>query len=126
MEISINSIKKRGILEEERIVMEVVEDFTDIGNYALFQTGYRDEQPTTGVNHTYWFPHKYVTAGDLVILYSRSGVQTEKKMKSGNTAYFYFWGKDEPMWDDLGNLCSIAFRTRVGGVPIFFLVLQNG
>ena len=110
MEININSIKKRGNIENERVVMEVTEDFTDIGKYALFQTGYRDEQPTTGVNHAYWFPNKIVTAGDLVILYSRSGVQTEKKMKSGNnTAYFYYWGKEEPMWDDLDTCAVLLF-----------------
>lgn len=89
--------------------MEVIDDFTNIGHYALFQTGYRDEQPSIWINHTYWFPDKHVVAGDLIILYSRSGMQTETKMKSGNTAHFFYWGKDESVWDDPDTCAVLLF-----------------
>ncbi len=97
MKIIIQSISDKGIKRKERLVLKVKSD-TDIGDYIIIQAGYSDEQVTTGTYNTFWFPYKAVSAGDLVVLYSKSGRENEKELKSGRKAHFFYWGLDSSIW----------------------------
>lgn len=75
-----------------------VEMDEDIGFFAVFRTLVQDDHITNSVTDVYWFPNKQVRAGDLVILYSKSGTNTERVLKNGNTAHFFYWSKGVTLW----------------------------
>ena len=97
MKVKITSIADPGVLAKERIVMKVLSD-TDIGVYAIFEANYRDGNITTGVKDVFWFPDKSVSAGDLVVLYTKQGNQNEKLLEGGNKSHFFYWGLGNPKW----------------------------
>lgn len=98
MKIEIRYVSDKGALGKERLVLHVVAD-TDIGDYLVLQTGFNDGCVTIATFETYWFPYKAVSAGDLVVLYTRSGTKTQKDLKGGRTAHFFYWGLTFPIWD---------------------------
>lgn len=98
MKVEIQSIADKGIREKERIILKAVSD-TDIGDYLLIQAGFSDGQVTVGTYQTYWFPYKAVSAGDLIVVYTKSGNQSEKELRPGRKAHFFYWGIGGPIWD---------------------------
>jgi hypothetical protein len=101
MRLEIVSIKDRGELERERIVIKVnAED--DVGKYALFCVKQNDKGLTNKIFGAYWFPDNPVEPGDLIVLYSKSGKRSNKKTKGGVT-YFYYWWQKSPQWVDQNN-----------------------
>lgn len=98
MKIEIQSIADKGTRENERIVLKVVAD-TDIGDYLLIQAGFANDQVTIGTYQTYWFPYKAVSAGDLIVLYTKDGKQSEKDLRQGKKAHFFYWRIQEPIWN---------------------------
>ncbi|MDR7136157.1 hypothetical protein J2X06_003375 [Lysobacter niastensis] len=97
MKVTISSVADKEDLEKERILLKVQAD-TDIGEYLLLQTGFKDEDVTIGVRHAFWFPYKPVAAGDLVVVYTKRGTQTESTLKSGKKAHFFYWDIGSPIW----------------------------
>jgi hypothetical protein len=98
MNIKFSSIADRGVPKKERLVLKVVAK-TDVGEYAVFRTGISGSEVTTDVMNTFWFPDKPVAAGDLVVLYSKSGTQNEKELERGGRAHFFYWGVGGTLWD---------------------------
>lgn len=98
MKIEIQSIADKGNHEKERLVLKVIAD-ADIGDYLVVQTGYNDGGVTIGTHHTYWFPYMLVSAGDLVVLYTKSGKNSEKELRQGRKAHFFYWGIDAAIWN---------------------------
>jgi hypothetical protein len=98
MKIKIQSIADRGNLQKERIVM-VVQELTDIGRFAMLDAGYSDGGVNTYTRDVFWFPDKRVSAGDYVVLYTKSGKENEKFLKSGKKSHFFYWGRDGSKWD---------------------------
>lgn len=103
MNIDISKIIGKDALETERIVLNVLLD-TDIGRYAIFKTGIniRDNKKIINnrVHKTYWFPDKNVKTGDTVVLYTKSGLSSERKNTDGTTTHFFYWGMKELTWND--------------------------
>jgi hypothetical protein len=98
VKVKIQSIADRGVPDKERIVMNVLSD-TDIGGYAIFEASFRDGTVTTGVYDVFWFPDKQVNVGDYVVLYTKSGTQSEKTLKNGKKSHFFYWGSAGTKWD---------------------------
>ena len=98
MNLKLKSIADKGNQQKERLVIRVIND-TDVGEFIVMRTGYVDQSINIGVTHTYWFPDKSVKAGDLVVLYSRSGELKEKPLERGGTVHFFYWGANESLWD---------------------------
>jgi len=100
MNIKLKSIADKGELERERIVISILRD-TDIGDYTLMQTGYKEatNRVTTTVYDTFWFPNKEVKMGDLVIVYTKKGKNKEKELTDGCKAHFFYWKRLEPLWN---------------------------
>lgn len=98
MKLQIRSVKDKGVFEKERLIMKVLSD-TDIGDYILLQTDFYDGEVTIGVHNVYWFPYKKVLAGDLVVLYTKSGSDIEHTSKRGAKAHFFYWGLSKPIWN---------------------------
>ncbi len=97
MKIDFQSIADKGNYDKERLVLKVLAD-TDIGDYLVIQTGYSDGGVTIGTYETFWFPYKSVSAGDLIVLYTKSGNDNAKELKRGRSAHFFYWGLTKSMW----------------------------
>lgn len=98
MKIEIQSVADKGNNQKERLVLKV-RSGSDIGEYLLIQTGYNDGGVTIGTFYTYWFPYKSVSPGDLVVLYTKSGKDSEKDLSGGRKAHFFYWGIDNAIWN---------------------------
>ena len=62
MKISIGFVRNRGKIENELLALLVTED-TDLGEYVLLCTGYKNGAATTGVRHALWFADAEVKKG---------------------------------------------------------------
>ena len=68
----------------------------------LIRTVYEDDQVTTEVKNTFWFPDEQVNAGDNVVVYSKRGTTRKKLLGDGRTAHFFYWGQESSLWEDEG------------------------
>lgn len=101
MNLEITSFAGAGDLLRERIVLKARRDL-DVGDYAVLRSavGSGEGTPTSGRKIAYWFPNEDVRANDLVVLYTKKGSRGSKPIEGGHTAYFFYWGRDEALWDD--------------------------
>ncbi len=99
MNLQISTIRGKGSLNDERIVLKVLDD-GDMGHFALLQTGVRDSTVNIKVFHAYWFPWHKVFAGDLVVLYTKAGSSRQKSIDEGETAHFFYWDLSQAIWGE--------------------------
>jgi len=100
-------------MQRERIILKAREA-TDLGSYAVFAARPSEESVASGdVPYVFWFPDRELKAGDLVVLYTKSGSPSEKKNEGGATTYFYYWGLDKPIWADS------AYRAVLVNTPLW-------
>ena len=66
----------------------------------LIRTRMFDDKLSTDVINSFWFPYQSVKANDIVVIYSKSGADIQKKIKDDRTAHFFYWGQSAPLWDD--------------------------
>ncbi len=99
MNIKIIKINDAGNLPNERIVLKSLTDI-DVGRFGIFRTGIGTSGITNKVHNAYWFPDQLTRAGDLVVLYTKSGVSSSVKNKDGSTTFFYYWGLSSTIWND--------------------------
>lgn len=97
MKIDIQSVADKGNLAKERLVLKVKAD-TDTGDYLVIQTGFHDGEVTIDTHYTFWFPYKSVSAGDLVVLYTKSGKENVRTLKGNRKAHFFYWGLSAALW----------------------------
>lgn len=109
MKIKIQSIKDRGDLENERVVLKVIAD-GDIGRYLLAVGRYSDENSvSTEFVQVFWFPDKSVKEGDFVVLFTKDGKRTEYGNKSESTTHAFYLGRSAPIWSDSAS-AAILFE----------------
>jgi len=98
MNLLIKKIVDPGNLVNERIILEVQND-DNIGFYGIFKTIETGEETVSNkIRATYWFLDKDIKKGDLVVLYSKIGINTERKETDGSTIHFFYWGLDIAQW----------------------------
>lgn len=97
MKIDIQSVADKGNFDKERLILKVTAD-TDTGDYLVIQTGFHNGEVTTGAYNTFWFPYKSVFAGDLVVLYTKTGKDNVKELKGARKAHFFYWGLSSALW----------------------------
>jgi len=103
MNIAINKTVDRGDLEKERIIFTVKED-DFLGAYLVLKSKITGEKMVSSkIEKTYWFPDKDVKKGDIVVLYSKMGINTEKKNADGTTTYFFYWRSSNVLWNESEN-----------------------
>ena len=98
MKIEFQSIVDKGSYQKERLVLKVMAD-TDIGDYLIIQTGFNNGEVTIKTYHCYWFPYKSVSAGDLVVLYTKPGKTNETDLGNGRKVHFFYWGIESVIWN---------------------------
>jgi hypothetical protein len=101
MNLEIRSFADVGDLSKERVILKALTDL-DVGEYALFRSGIgsNDRLPTSGRKTAYWFPDQGLKANDLAVIYTKKGSRRTKSLEGGRTAYFFYWGKEQTLWDD--------------------------
>lgn len=100
MNIEISKIMDPGIPESERVLLKVLLD-DELGFYGAFKTKKTSEETISSkISATFWFPDRHVKKGDLVVLYSKAGVNTERKNNDGTTSYFFYWGTNGSIWNE--------------------------
>lgn len=104
--LKLKSIEGIGILDKERLVMQVEAKTNDtnelnLGRYAIFACKFGDNGlPYSGKFLAgYWFNTKALAPGDYIILYTKYGLRAEKKLTNGNTSHFFYWGLGETLWE---------------------------
>ena len=107
MTMRITSIKDRGDIDKERIVMSVEKE-VDVGSFLMLQTGVRNDSPTTGVRKTFWFSDQTASKGDLVVLYSKKGAKKQKQNPSGITTHFFYWGESASLWSGIDRAAVLV------------------
>lgn len=98
MKLEILSFADAGHFAKERIVFKALSD-ADLGDYVVFCSHVSTkENPTSGRKLAYWFPDGEVKAGDLIVLYTKTGATSAKPQTGGHTAHFFYWGNDTAIW----------------------------
>jgi hypothetical protein len=114
MRIELQSIRDKGVLQRERLILKVV-GTTDIGKYVLLQTGYYEDSVTTTVHKAFWFPDKRVHSGDLIVVYTKPGRESDKALENGTTSHFFYWGLNKPIWEEEGTACVLLYAPQWDG-----------
>lgn len=91
MNVLIKKIVDIGVYEKERIILNALTD-GDIGRHAIFLAKKNQTGITNAIENVYWFPDKKIQAGDLVVLYTNEGFQSETHNNNGTTTHFFHWG----------------------------------
>lgn len=105
--VKIKYISDGGIAGKERLILAVTAA-DDMGQYLIFST--KETAPghiSSTPKNVYWFPDKPVRAGDLVVLYTRSGEQSQVSNKNGTTTHFFYWGLGGTIWNNPNDSAAI-------------------
>ena len=106
MNVEIRYIADAGVASKERLVLRVLRA-DDIGSYVVFDTTFTSQGDVSNkVRHSFWFPDKNVRKGDLVVLYTKSGLASENKNQDGSTTHFFHWCLDKTVWNTDGD-CAV-------------------
>lgn len=108
MNLKIESIVDAG-QADERVVFRAVED-CDIGAYFTFISNYTNVQSkivSTVVRAPYWFPDQKVRKGDYVVVYSKSGVNSNKDNSDSTKSYFYYRGLPSAVCGNIIDPCGV-------------------
>ena len=87
MKVQIQFVADKGDRNRERLVLRVLRN-ADIGDFILIRARFEGNQVTTEVVNTFWFPYEAVKAGDVVVVYSKSGNDKQKTIEDNRTALF--------------------------------------
>ena len=60
----------------------------------MLASNLEDARFSSKLGSIYWFPDQQVKPGDLVVLYTKAGINKAIKNKNSTTTYFYYWGLD--------------------------------
>lgn len=100
MKVSIREIADSRNHDQERLILDVVQD-TDIGEYLVLDSTYTENNKVSNrARHPYWFLDQKVKKGDVVVLYTKRGRSSNQSNSNGSTSYFYYWGLDSSVWNN--------------------------
>jgi hypothetical protein len=109
MKLKIEKIVDRGSRNDERLWLKVLQD-SDLSYYIVFDTTYTSQNAISNIlRHSYWFPSIKVKSGDNVVLYTQKGKYLATKNNDGTTTHFFYWGSDNPIWNNQGD-CAVLFE----------------
>ncbi|MGC4038409.1 MAG: hypothetical protein QM764_20765 [Chitinophagaceae bacterium] len=105
MKLKIRTITDHGH-DSERIAIDVEQD-TNLNEYILLDTTYKNGQLSNKDRHPYLFPDQKVKKGDVVVLLTKKGINTTESKANGSVIYFFYWGLDSNVWNNDGDSASL-------------------
>ena len=104
MDIQFYIVKDPGIAEKERVILKVTKD-TDLGGYLIATSKENEDNKTISstLSNVLWLSDQKLKAGDLVVIYTKSGKVGKVSNKDGSTSYFYYWGLTSPIGNNRRN-----------------------
>ncbi|WP_395490724.1 hypothetical protein ACG1VR_08770 [Cedecea davisae] len=103
MKLKIRTIHAHGKASEEYVVLDVLEN-CNLNRYIVADTTYtKDGYISNKVRHTHWFTASEAKKDDIVILYTREGLNNETKQSNGSTIFHCYWELRSAVWNDDGD-----------------------
>jgi hypothetical protein len=110
MNLNFSSFADAGDLQKERLVLKA-KAAIPLGDYLVMASkASATGTAVAGRHRAYWFPDGDVEADDLVVVYTKSGVDSKKKLASGATAHFFYWGLETPLWGKMSGNGVVILR----------------
>jgi len=106
MKLELRYIVSQADLANERLTLRALIDL-DLGGYLVAQTGSVDESPIATLNYSVWFPFKFVQKGDLVVIHTKTGSNSERVLDKGNEAHFFYLDLWQPIWNDANKAALV-------------------
>lgn len=100
MNLEIQSIKYRSDIDEERILLNVLEN-CNVGDYLIVLTKKIGDSISIKMEKGFWFPNKEVKKSDLVVLYTKKGRMSEKDLSNGRKSHFFYWDQTQPLFEPI-------------------------
>ncbi|OLU22492.1 hypothetical protein BVH03_25040 [Pseudomonas sp. PA15(2017)] len=97
MRIKVRSVQDAGNLEKERVVIYALED-GQIGSQILASTQRHGAGVSNEIYNAYWIPDREIKKDDVVVVYTKSGKNTDRKNKDETRSYFFYMGLDKPTY----------------------------
>lgn len=109
MDLEIRRIVNVGEYNRERIIISV-KNSVDIGSFILACTKRKEKSISSKIRNPFWFPDKVMNEGDLVVVYSKKGVNRVQENDDGSKTYFLYWNLSTPLWnqDEIPVLLEVA------------------
>lgn len=123
MNLELRSIVSPGDLPNERLTLRALSDL-DLGDFLVAQTGLVDGSPTTTLHHSVWFPFKLVQKGDLVVIYTKKGNNSERVLDKGNKAHFFYLDLGNPIWNKPDRAALVLHAPNWASRPVGDLVTK--
>lgn len=109
MNLVTDYISDAGSADKERLVIKVTRP-DDVGNYAVFHSKFTTAgKVSSKVQHVFWFPDRLIKAGDLVVLYTKVGTNSQKQNTDETTSHFFYWGLPAPIWSEADS-CAVLLQ----------------
>jgi len=120
LDLSIAEIKSPGDLESERLVIFANKD-TRSGDYVVFSAKADEKGVYGGIGTAFWLANVNLTAGDNLVIYTKTGVLKTKDIDVTRKSHFLYLGQNAPLWKD-GTRAAVLFyvgrdwtKARPGG-----------
>jgi hypothetical protein len=108
MNLKLTKFEDSGNLEKERLVILAVGD-VQVGFFCIYKTIKSGETTVSSrITSTYWFPDRDVKKGDLVVVYTKNGINTATKNSDGTTTHFFYWGMQQAQWPGQNDAAVLA------------------
>jgi hypothetical protein len=109
MRLQVIRIADRGVPNQERLHLSVIQDAT-LASYVVLLSRYPTPTGVTSGNlPAFWFPTTLVRAGDQIVLFSGSGNASTVKNANGSTTYFFHWGLKSTVWNQSAD-CAVVIE----------------
>lgn len=109
MKVKIKKVEK-DTLDSELILLEVMEN-CNMNHFLILDATFGSDGKMSNLHrHVYLFDSLPVKKGDYVRLYTRKITPKDKpsfENKRGTTTYQFFWGLDEQIWNEDGDVAYL-------------------
>ncbi len=100
MNIKILKLVDSGVPNMEALHLRVISD-DNIGRYIVIDTVQAEPGKVSSlVKNAYWFPDTVVRSGDLIILYTKPGSNSQVKNPDNTTTWYFYWGHKKTLWNN--------------------------
>ncbi len=111
MKLEIVTIADRGVANKERLHLRATAD-ANLSYFIVFKSIITSpESVSSAPQNTYWFPGKFVKAGDHIVLYSGLGQPSESKNADGTNNHFFYWNIKNTIWNNTAD-CAVVFEVN--------------